>query len=198
MKFLTALVLFAMTLPALAQETSDTNIKTYYEPEGQVFVGQTMRLWVVITISGTISTPPQYPELKVEGSISLLPELGAVSFSSNSGIGLRQRYVIIPQRAGTLDIPPLQIKIGTDHGSGEELQTLTVTSETLQAVLPAGTENIERIVTTSDMKVTGAYESDLTNLKAGDAITRTVTIVAGGTFALALPEIIFEPIGKAL
>ncbi len=197
MRFLAALVLFAVTLPTLAQETSDTKIKTYYEPEGEVFVGQTVRLWVEITTSGTISTPPQYPELKVEGSISLLPELGAVSFSNNSGIGLRPRYVVIPQRAGTLDIPPLQITIGTDHGSGDELQTLTVTPEALNAVLPAGTENIERIVTTSDMKVTESYDSDLTDLKAGDAITRTVTIVSGGTFALALPEITFEQIPGA-
>lgn len=197
MRFIVALLLIVVSLPALAQETSDTEIRTYYEPEGEVFVGQTVRLWVEITTSGIISTPPQYPELKVEGSISLLPELGAVSFSNSSGIGLRQRYVIIPQRAGTLEIPPLQITIGTDHGNGEELQALIAAPESLQAVLPAGTENMERIVTTSDMKVTESYDSDLTDLKAGDAITRTVTIVAGGTFALALPEITFDPITGA-
>jgi hypothetical protein len=197
MKILVALLVFAMSLPAFSQETSDTNIQTHYEPEGKIFVGQTVRLWVEIATSGTISTPPQYPELKVEGSIALLPEAGAVSFSNDTGIGLRQRYVIIPQREGSLEVPPLQIKIGTDHGSGEELQTLTVAPESLQAELPAGTEDIERIVTSSDMKVSESYDSDLTGLKAGDAITRTVTIVSGGTFALALPEINFEQIPGA-
>lgn len=195
MRIILALVMFLFALPVIAQD--DTTIRSYYEPEGDIFVGQTVRLWVEITTSGKITTPPQYRELKVEGAISLLPELGAVSFSDGPRIGLRQRYVIIPQRAGTVSVPSFQIEFGTELDGKTTLQTLSVSPDSIQAIFPPGTENIGRIVTTSDLKVTESYDRALTDLKTGDAITRTVTTVAGGTFALALPEIAFNSIKNA-
>ncbi|MGR3661339.1 MAG: hypothetical protein ACU0CA_09180 [Paracoccaceae bacterium] len=195
MRTLFALITLLFTLPAMAQD--DTTIRSYYEPEGDIFIGQTVRLWVEITTTGKITTPPQYPELKVEGAISLLPESGAVSFSDGPRIGLRQRYVIIPQRPGPITVPPLQIDIGTDLDGTTTLQTLSVIPDPVQAIIPPGTESFDRIVTTSDLNVSESYDNPLTDLKTGDAITRTITTVAGGTFALALPAITFEQISNA-
>jgi hypothetical protein len=195
MRILFILLTLLFALPAFAQD--DTKITTSFEPEGDIYVGQTVRLWVEISTSGKITTPPQYPELKVDGAISLLPELGAVSFSDGPRIGLRQRYVIIPQRAGTVTAPPLEIEFGAEIDGQTTVQTLSTTPEPFEAIVPPGAENLDRIVTSSDLKATEAYDREFTDLKTGDAITRTVSIVAGGTFALALPEVNFQPIAGA-
>jgi hypothetical protein len=195
MRTLFALLTLLFALPAMAQD--DPTIRSYFEPKGDIYVGQTVRLWVEITTTGKITTPPQYPELKIEGAISLLPELGAVSFSDGPRIGLRQRYVIIPQRAGAVTVPPLQIEIGTEIDGKTTLQILSATPEPIQVIFPPDTENLDRIVTTSELKATESYDRALTDLKTGDAIIRTVTTVAGGTFALALPAVTFESIQNA-
>ena len=201
MKFAAALILFLIGAPLWAQESAEptnaaANIKTHYEPEGQIFVGQTVRLWVEITTPGTVSTPPQYPELKVDGAISLLPEQLGVNFTDREtgNAGLSQRYVIIPQRPGQMDVPAFQVSIGITRDGTEQPLTLDVTPAPIDVVLPDGVEGLDRVVTTSDMTVTEKYDQEPTGLKVGDALERQVTIVAGGTFALALPEVTFEPV----
>ncbi|MGJ8584197.1 MAG: hypothetical protein ACSHXD_08905 [Marinosulfonomonas sp.] len=201
MRFAAALILFLIGAPLWAQESAEptsaaANIKTHYEPEGQIFVGQTVRLWVEITTPGTVSTPPQYPELKVDGAISLLPEQLGVNFTDREtgNAGLSQRYVIIPQRPGQMDVPSFQVSIGITRDGTEQPLTLDVTPAPIDVVLPDGVEGLDRVVTTSDMTVTEKYDQEATGLKVGDALERQVTIVAGGTFALALPEVTFEQV----
>lgn len=199
MRLLLALLLFACAGTALAQSDAepgaeaDATIRTYLEPEGDIHVGQLVRLWVEISTATWFTQAPRYPELQVEGAIALLPEQLGVNFSTTergeTRTGQRQRFVIIPQRAGTLAIPSLTVKLRVSvDGRPSEPITLTTNPTDLTAILPPGAERLGQIITIKELSVDERYDRGFDDLKVGDAITRTVTLRGENTFALALPK----------
>lgn len=204
MKWWIACLALLLGAPLWAQEDAGArgdiaSIRSYYEPEGDIYVGQTVRLWVELTGDGIVSSPPKYPELKVEGAIALLPEQLGVAFTDRGTgrAGLRQRYVIIPQRPGDLVVPELQIAVGFKTDAGEQDMMLTVQPAPIVSIFPTEMDGVGLFISSDDVKVTQKFDQDPTGLRAGDAIERQVTTVAGGTFALALPQIQFAEIDGA-
>ncbi len=201
--FVLFLVLFAV--PAFSQSPAeppvdaDLEIRVFLEPENGVYVGQLARLWVEISNSSQFAGAPRYPDLQLEGAIVIMPDQLGVNFSERvqggTRIGQRQRYVIIPQREGTLVIPALKVTVSTlvDNKTSNPI-TLESEPIKLNAIFPPGMGNLEQIITTEKLAVTEGYDREVDDLRVGDAITRTVTLRGENTFALALPAIEFVPI----
>lgn len=205
------LVLFVLLIsgPAHGQSDSeaatgpDVTIRTYFEPEGDIYIGQLVRLWIEVTTSSSWFTmAPRYPELQLDGAIVLMPEQLGVNFTDREGgetrTGQRQRYAIIPQRVGTLAIPSLKVTLGVSvDGKKSGPIILRTKPVSLTTILPPGTEQWDQILTTQKLSVEERYDREFDDLKVGDAITRTVTLRSDNTFALALPKVAFGPVTGA-
>jgi hypothetical protein len=206
MRFLIALLSVLIVQPASAQQDqvppSDIRIRAYLDPEGDIHVGQLTRLWVEVTTATQFTRAPRYPEFRLDGAIVLLPEQLGVNFSGTEGgetrVGQRQRYAIIPQRAGSLAIPSLTVTLGISV-DGKPSEPVAVQTEPLDVtvVFPPGAEDLDQIVTLPELAVSEAYDRETEGLKVGDAVTRTVTLRGEGTFALALPQTKFENVEGA-
>jgi len=208
MRRLIWLILLLLAQPAFAQQASDPpvesdiRIRAYLEPEGEIHVGQLARLWVEVTTSTWFTRAPRYPELRLDGAITLMPEQLGVNFSETergrTRTGQRQRYAIIPQRPGSFAIPSLEVTLGTSV-DGKPSEPVAVQTEPLRltVVYPPGAEGLDQIITIPELAVSETYDRDFNGLKAGDAVIRTVTLQAEGTFALALPQTQFENIAGA-
>jgi hypothetical protein len=201
------LVFLFLLLPgiALAQTADevasrpDVQIRAYLEPDGDIYVGQLVRLWVEVTTSTWFTRAPRYPELQLDGAIVLMPEQLGVNFTDRVGgstrSGQRQRYAIIPQRAGALVVPPLTVALGVSvNGQPSELFIIRTERLELMSILPQGTEGLDQIVAIPELLVEERYDRVLDGLKVGDAITRTVTLSGEDTFAMALPATQFQQI----
>lgn len=207
MRALLLCILYAVTLTAMAQIDDDSSasqvqVRTYLEPEGEYYVGQLVKYWVEITTPDTFVQAPRYPDLKIDGAIALMPEQLGVNFSSRekgkSIIGQRQRYAIIPQRTGELMIPALKITLATKDSSGAtNAADLVTDSVTLETRLPPGAETVPQLVTTTSLIAQQTYSQDSENLKVGDAVTRTIMLMADNMLAIALPAIQFQEIAGA-
>lgn len=205
MRSLAAFLVLLLTGGAVAEpappaaETGGATIRAYAEPEGEVFVGQLVRIWIEVTTPTWFTKAPRYPELRLEGAIVLLPEQLGVNFSAREGgetrSGQRQRYVVIPQRAGPLTVPPIAVTLGVavDGKPGDPV-TLRTEPVRLDVVLPPGAAGVGQLVTTPRLTVTERYDPLPESPKVGDAVTRTVTLRGEDTFALALPPVTFAPV----
>ena len=200
------LVLFANSAVAQTPDASatgpDVKVRAYLEPDKDIYVGQLVRLWVEVTTSTWFSKAPRYPELQLDGAITLMPEQLGVNFSDRVGgatrTGQRQRYAIIPQRAGALAIPPLTVTTSVSiDGKPSDPVTLQTEPLTIDATMPPGTQDFEQVLTTQGLKVEQTYDREFTDLKVGDSVTRTVTLQGEDTFALALPATRFPDVPGA-
>ncbi len=180
---------------------SSAEISAYLEPKDGIFVGQLVRLWLEIKSTGRFIRSPRYPDLNIDGAIAIMPEQLGVNFSEGQGddtlIGQRQRYAIIPQRAGDFAIPSLTISVTiADENNQPKTIELRTKQITMTAKMPPGAKDLASIVTVPKITVVQKYDGLSESPKAGDAVTRTITMSADGTLALALPSITFAKLAE--
>ena len=189
--------------PAGAQGAVDgahgVEIRAFVEADGEIVVGQLIRVIVEVSTPTWFTAAPAYPEIHLDGAIVLLPEQFGVNFSDRKGgqtiSGQRQRYAIIPQRAGTFRVAPITVSLATTI-DGKPTERFAVSTPPVQfsVVMPAEAADVSPLVTTASLTVSERYEGSLDGLKVGDAITRSVTVRARDTFGLALPPTRFAPV----
>jgi hypothetical protein len=178
---------------------AEVRVDAYAQPEGDVYLGQGVRLIVDVRTDTWFTTAPRYPEIKIDGAITLLPEAFGVNFTEREGgttwAGQRQRYVLFPQRVGRLTIPPIDVPLAVSTGGrAGETQVVTTPSVTINVVAPPGSADVPAFVTTPRLRVSEAWTGEIEGLKVGDAITRRITQSADDVFALLLPAIEFGDI----
>jgi hypothetical protein len=178
---------------------AEVRIDAYAQPEGNVYLGQRVRLVVDVRTDTWFTTAPRYPELKIDGTIALLPEAFGINFTEREGrttwAGQRQRYVLFPQRVGQLTVPPIDVEVAVStDGRAGEIQVVTTPSVTINVVAPPGAADVPAFVSTPRLSVREAWEGEIEDPKVGDAITRRVTQSADDVFALLLPAVEFAEI----
>lgn len=175
---------------------AEVRVDAFAEPGGDVYLGQRVRLIVEVRTDTWFTTAPRYPELKLDGTVALLPEAFGVNFTKREGgttwAGQRQRYVLFPQRVGQLTVPPIDVALAVSTGGrAGETQVVTTPSVTINVVAPPGSADVPAFVTTPRLRVSEEWEGNVEDLKVGDAITRRITQSADDVFALLLPTVEF-------
>jgi hypothetical protein len=176
----------------------ETRISALLEPEGPYYLGQQVRLVVEVETDSWFTTAPRYPEITVPGAIVLQPEVFAVNSTRREGpvtwTAQRQRYLIFPQRVGALVMPPIDIAfaVSVDGKPGDAMTLTTPRLDAADVRMPPGASDAGTFVTTPRLDVRETFDRELDGLEVGDAVTRSVTQTASGTFALLLPAVRFE------
>jgi len=174
------------------------------EPAREVVLGQQTKIYVEILTDTWFTKAPLYPELSLPGAVALMPEQLGTNFSERiedtTFAAQRRSYVVYPQRAGTLEIPPIPIRLGVAvDAKPSELFTLTTPPLKLQVVLPREAEAAGLFVTTPELTVKESWDRSLDDLRVGDALKRTLHVEADDALAMLLPVVEFEaPPGVAL
>ncbi|MDD9889674.1 MAG: BatD family protein [Gammaproteobacteria bacterium] len=182
----------------------EVNKDTVYVQEQLLF---TVRLYY--TINGIRN--PQFTELEMEDTVIQL--IGSpnqyeqiIEEERNGSIDqvrygvYEKRYVIFPQRSGPLEIPDILFRGEVTDGSSNfvfrNLNTRRVT-----AFIDGITINVEPRpnavrdssfwLPVSNLTLEEEFSSDITNLRVGDSIVRTITMVTDGLDGAVLPP--FSP-----
>jgi oxygen tolerance protein BatD len=186
--------LIALFILITGTATAETRARAYIDDVGEIIVGQTISFYVDIETDDEKLGPFLFPDITVDGIIILQPEQLGTSYSKTEKgqqiIGLRKKYAVIPKRSGDLTLPAVAI-------SWSETPEKTISTEpvTFQVITPQGVDNLARLIVGENIKIRQEIVPTETELKQGDAITRTIRITAEDTLGLTLPPAEFVEIG---
>ena len=170
----------------------EVNKDSVYVQEQLLF---TVRLFY--TINGIRN--PQFTELEMPETVIQL--IGSPNQYEKLIDGVRygvyeKRYVIFPQRSGTLEIPDILFR-GEVTDSSSNFVFRNLNTRRVTAFIEGMTIEIkERPLATRDSRfwlpvaklvLRQEWSSDLTNLQVGDTLIRTITMVADGLDGAVLP-----------
>lgn len=186
------LALLLLPFTAAPADAPRVMIRTELDPRS-VTVGQTATLYVDVLTDTFFTEAPELPPLAIPGVIAKLSDERPPHLTDRmQGItwyGLRHSYQLTPIAASTFEIPAFAVV--THPGPGTATVTATAPKQQLKVTSPPGAEGA---FVTNDLQITQKVDADLTQLKAGDAFTRTITLDATGTPAMFIPDVTFDDI----
>jgi hypothetical protein len=186
------LFVFNSTASVVNAQSDYPKIQAYIEPDGNVIIGQTVKLYIEIERLDGQTGSPIYPEIIIDGAVILQPEQLGTSYSKKedgqSIVGVRQKFAVIPKRSGNITIPSLNIT-----WRGSENLTLVTGEIPVTVTIPAGVQDIARLIVGADVRIRQSVRPNKKTFQKGDAIERTVIISASDTIGLTLPPmLLFE------
>ena len=184
---------------SLAQLQTEKHIEISAElvPFADIVVGQRVELIISIATDRWFvgGTRLEIPE--VDGLVIIQTN----NFASNSSENRKgQNWVVqrwsldvFPQRSGTFTIPPIDARMSiNDATAGDVNGILQSPSLKLQANVPTALAKAQHWVAAPDYKVSQSFDRELTGLKAGDAIERSIVFEATDVMAMMLPSWLSE------
>ena len=177
--------------------------------EGATWLGQELELQLDLWSDGVSFGDQLFVLPEVKGAYLLQGDSSTVKLNENrDGVawqGLRYTFLLYPQRAGRLEVPPFEVRFSARAGYGSEPVGFKFQTPVLfiDARLPPGADASGLVVTSTDFTMEaswkpGSMKDGPANLQVGDAITLQVTRrardVPGMVFA-PLPEFSIEGLG---
>lgn len=154
-----------------------------------VVVGETVQLQLDVLTDTWFTSAPQLPTLSVPGALVTPPGDQAqhltLSLDGSTWFGMRYLYPITAQQAGTLSIAALTVT--AQPGNASTALSATTPALHFSAQLPAGVAQGQSVLVASSVTLTQQVTPALSALKAGDSVTRSVTLQAPGALSLMLP-----------
>lgn len=185
------ILLFVFLLPRMllaAEPFARAEVLT----KGKIVAGQQVEIAVDVYAPNFFKSAPEFPLFPLEGAIVTLPEQRALNMNDTVDdvdySGIRKSYMVMAQHAGDFALPALTIDVAYADDDGNTVQgkaTLPKLSFTAGDV-PGDWGDQAPLVTTS-LKVSQTLDRDPAKLKAGDALVRTVSLIAGDTQPMMLP-----------
>ena len=174
----------------------EVNKETVYVQEQLLF---TIKLYY--TINGIRN--PQFTELEMDNTVIQL--IGSPNQYENLIDGVRygvyeKRYVIFPQRSGPLQIPDILFRGEVTDGSSNfvfrNLNTRRVTAFIDGITIeveerPSAALTNDNWLPVTNLSLEEEWNTDINNLRIGDSIERTITMIADGLDGAVLPP--FSP-----
>lgn len=115
-----------------------------------------------------------------------------------------RRYAIFPQKSGPLKIKPLTFEgrinatqprtIFDQFRMSGQLKRLRSKTVEVQVKANPASVNLQDWLPASNLQLIEEWSDDIQNLKAGEPVTRTITIAAEGLTGVQLPDLQFEDI----
>lgn len=182
-------LLLVLSATSATAAEPDLRVQASLQPAKPVMVGGLVRLQVEVLTDTWFTSAPSLPELKLDGALVMPPngesEHTTQTLDGKSYSGMRYSYLITPNQAQAFDIPALTVRATP----GQASQALSAQSQPLQfrAEQPPGFAPGEPVLVAQGLRLTQVIQPSTTPLKAGDSLTRQLTLQADGALAMALP-----------
>ena len=168
----------------------------------RVVVGQKTLLRIEVLAPNYMTSPPELPDFQVRNAVTR--QLQSVNINDErNGIGyagVRFEFAIYPQEPGAYAVAgqKLTVRYAAEPPATREA-VLALPQIAFEAFIPDAAATLRPFVAASRLSAEQTLQRTSDQLKAGDAVTRTVTIKAEGLPAMLLPPQSFATIeGLAL
>ncbi len=197
------LLMLAFVLPLHvhgAQQTKSDDgtviLRVSIDPQDEIWVGQRVLLSVDVLGSEGWAQARRIGEIRASDSHVMQLETTGTHLNETVGgtsySGQRYTYSLFPQRGGNVSVPPVAVEVEVKSW-GAQAQATTHSMDTpridFEVKVPPGAENMRGLITTTELRLTQEWVSELEGLKVGDALKRTITLTATDVSGMA-----FEPL----
>ena len=171
-------------------------VRTTIDPP-RVIVGQPATLRVEVLAPNYMTSPPEMPSFQLRNAVTR--QLQSVNTNEQqNGIqyaGVRFEFAIYPLEAGSFAITEqkLTIKYAAEPPATREA-VVSLPRMEFEAFVPDGAASLHPFLTATGLTAEQAIQRSSEQLKAGDAVTRVITIKADGAPAMLLPPTTFPAI----
>lgn len=189
-----ALLVVFLSMPAWAQ-TPAPLVRTALSPADGIVIGQPVHLSVDVLFPGEMVRPPLVKVGEASGAQIMRFESQATTIrdtiAGQNYVGQSFDFVVFPRRGGAFDVPAPVVTL-LDN-AGDPVGTLKGQPTHFSATVPPGIDPSGPVLAASRVSVEQTWSPDLASahLKAGGAITRTITRRATGVPALGMAEFRF-------
>ena len=163
--------------------------------EGEVIVGQPIRLQIKILVPTYMPKPPIYPTIELPELMVRLPYRATTPTSERrDGVSLSgtiRSYRLYPLAAGSFEIPEqlLTLTYADPNTNAPITAEVAMPAQSFVATVPAAAKDLDPPVIAEGFALDQQIEGD-TSLRVGDAITRTVTARIDGTTPVLIPSLV--------
>ena len=192
-----SLMMFAATPTSQAEEVFTTAAANIVLPDGSalekpVVPKQTLLLNIDTMSTTWFTAPPAYPQWQMSGAVVVGSSAQNLALQQRvkgkTYAGVRREFLLIPQKEGVFRLPRSEIVL--TPALTDEKQIVTVSTSPMEVKLPAGAGELASFLPGSRLQITDSVEpASLVDLKAGDAISRKVTLEVDGILATLIPAI---------
>jgi hypothetical protein len=188
-------LLLLLAAPAVARAAAPPQVHTSIYPKA-VTVGQPVALTVDVFVPNYFTGAPRFPTLEVKDAVVVFQEEGGTNLSEAMGdityAGQRRSYLIYPQREGEFEVPDFEVNVRYAlEGKPSPRTGAPARGGRFTATVPAAARGLDHFLATPSLELTQVLDRGLDGLRAGDSITRTVTLTATDAFAIMLPPLDF-------
>ncbi|MGY4404021.1 BatD family protein [Bradyrhizobium sp. USDA 3315] len=181
----------------LAQQSTPAPILRVTLDPSRVVVGQAATLRIEVLAPNYMTAPPELPDFQVRNAVTR--QLRSANESEErDGLtyaGVRFEYAIHAQEPGSYAISgqAITIKYAAEPPATREA-TLALPRIAFEAFIPDAASDLQPFLAARNLSIAQTVSRSSDQLKAGDAVTRTVTIKAEGIPAMLLPPVRLAPL----
>jgi len=184
----------ALMCTATAYGQPGPTVRAKFVPATSVIVGQPIQLQVEVLVPNFFTGAPEFPPIEIDGAIVTLSEDRPEHFTEQiSGItfaGIRRFYIVYTEQPGTFTTPPVEISVPYAAKPPETtVAKLPLPRLRLAAALPPEARHLDYFLPTSRLTLTQRWSRPLTQIRAGDSISRTITVATQKTKAMLIPPV---------
>ncbi|WP_456633035.1 BatD family protein [Bradyrhizobium sp. USDA 10063] len=158
----------------------------------RVVVGQRTTLQIDVLAPNYMTAPPELPAFQVRNAVTR--QLQSINRSEQRDgttyAGVRFEFAIYPQEPGSYATADqtLTVRYAAEPPATREV-TVALPRIAFDAFIPDAASDLNPFIAATKLTIEQAVQRSSDQLKAGDAVTRTVTIKAEGTPAMLLPPV---------
>ncbi|MGY4480538.1 BatD family protein [Bradyrhizobium sp. USDA 3364] len=192
-------VMMGLLAPCAApaqQNTPEPILRVTIDPP-RVVVGQATTLRIEVLAPNYMTAPPELPDFQLRNAVTR--QLQSINESEqHDGLtyaGVRFEYAVYPQEPGSYAVADqkIRIKYAAEPPATREAE-IALPGQSFEAFVPDAAAALQPFLSASKLTVDQTIKRSSDQLKAGDAVTRTVTIKAEGTPAMLLPPQTFAAV----
>ena len=208
--FLCCLGLCLLDMAAVAQQTDEADRRWFnvtMDPPFAATRGTYVGGQIVLHVQFISSDPFKRVRLElsaiegVRSTVLARPQTRQVEILDDDGystLGSQKyshetRLVIVPDRSGTIVVPPITVTGISEPGSGRSFEFEEVYPEQTILVHPESPEFVgDAWIVSRDVKIEEAWSPEVDDVRNGDTVRRTVTLSVAGVTADDLPELVLN------
>jgi hypothetical protein len=198
---LLALGLGLALAPSLSAADESVVLRASIEPKADIWVGQQVRLLIDVLARDGWAQIRKFHPFEVPGANVLQVESQGTrltdTVSAATWTGQHYEWLVFPQRAGAITIPPIVVDVETKDLATQEATPVLdqkTPAVAFQAALPPGADQEHGLISTTRLEAGQTLKPSTAEFKVGDALKRSISLRAAGISGMAFEPVQYAPV----
>ena len=187
--------------PSLSAADEGVVLRTSIEPKTGIWVGQQVRLLIDVLGRDGWAQIRKFHPFEVPGAFVLQVESQGTrltdTVSGTTWTGQHYEWLVFPQRAGAIAIPPIVVDVETKDVATQQATTVPdqkTLAVTFQTALPPGADQEHGLISTTRLEASQTLEPSSAVFKVGDALKRSISLRAAAISGMAFAPVQYTPV----